>query len=91
MGKDSGWFRERFLGKKRKEEQHAKMLPTDDDVPLPPPVEPIKGEQGKLRRNDPCPLGKTGPGGKVLKFKQCCGKAGHHHCVELEKQQRGKT
>ena len=82
MAKDGGWFRERFLDKKRKAEQHAKTLPTDDEPPLPAPVEPIKSEHAKIRRNDPCPMGKTGPGGKVLKFKQCCGKAGHDHCVE---------
>ncbi len=87
MSKDGGWFRDRFLKKKRKEDQHAKMLPTDDDPPLPEPVKPIKAEHGKPKRNAPCPLGKTGPGGKVLKFKQCCGKAGHDHCVEMDKKQ----
>lgn len=84
MAKDSGWFRERFLSKKRKEDRHAKMLPTEEEPPLPNPVDPIKSGHAKLRRNDPCPLGKTAPGGKVLKFKQCCGKAGHDHCVEIK-------
>jgi len=86
MPKSGDWFRDRFLGKKRRADQHAKMLPTDDDPPLPEAVDPIKGEQAKIRRNDPCPMGKTGPNGKVLKFKQCCGKAGHDHCVEKDKQ-----
>jgi hypothetical protein len=90
MAKDGSWFRDRFMDKKRKKEQHAKTLPTDDDIPLPEPVDPIQATAGKINRNAPCPLGKTGPDGKVLKFKKCCGKAGHDHCVELEAQEKGK-
>ncbi len=90
MAKDSGWFRDRFLGKKRKQEQHAKMFSTGDGAHRDEPADPTRPAPAKAGRNDPCPLGKTGPGGKVLKFKHCCGKDGHDHCVELEKQQEEK-
>ncbi len=88
MAKSGDWFRERFLSKKRRDEQHAKMLPTEEEPPLPPPVETIRAEAGKVSRNSPCPMGKTGPDGKPLKFKHCCGKAGHDHCVELAKKKQ---
>lgn len=91
MAKGGDWFRERFLSKKRKEDQHARSLPTEEEPQLPPPVEPIHAEAGKVSRNAPCPMGKTDPGGKVLKFKQCCGKAGHDHCIELAKRQKDKA
>ena len=57
----------RFWRKKQKEDQQRGQLPTEDEPPLPPPVEPIatKPEPG---RNDPCPCGS----GK--KYKKCCGK-----------------
>ena len=85
MTKSGDWFRERFLSRKRREEQHARRLPTEEEPPLPPPVEPIHADAPKIRRNAPCPMGKTGSDGKVLKFKHCCGKSGHDHCVESTK------
>jgi hypothetical protein len=66
MAKDSN--SERFHRKREEEERYQQQLPGEDDVPLPPPVEPVKAEQ-KPKRNDPCPCGS----GK--KYKQCCGKS----------------
>jgi hypothetical protein len=88
MSKGADWFRERFLKKQRREERHAKMLPTEEEPQLPPPVEPIHTEDAKISRNSPCPMGKTGPDGKVLKFKHCCGKKGLDHCAERKKQKK---
>ncbi len=59
---------ERFRRRREKEEAHRKQLPGEDDTPLPPPVETIRGEGEKVGRNDPCPCGS----GK--KYKQCCGR-----------------
>jgi preprotein translocase subunit SecA len=58
---------ERFKRSREKEEAHRKMLPGEDDIPLPPPVDPIH-KDAKPGRNDPCPCGS----GK--KYKQCCAK-----------------
>ena len=58
---------ERFRERERKDKDYKKQLPGEDDEPLPPPVEPIKGGEAP-GRNDPCPCGS----GK--KYKQCCGK-----------------
>ena len=57
---------ERFHGREDKEKEHQKQLPGEDETPLPPPVEPIQADAGKVGRNDPCPCGS----GK--KYKQCC-------------------
>jgi uncharacterized protein YecA (UPF0149 family) len=60
---------EKFRDRERKERDYKKQLPGEDEEPLPPPVEPIKGGgDGKPGRNDPCPCGS----GK--KYKLCCGK-----------------
>ncbi|HNQ23070.1 MAG TPA: SEC-C metal-binding domain-containing protein [Phycisphaerae bacterium] len=59
---------EKFRKKRERDEEHRKQLPTEDEPPLPPPVEPIQAE-GKTKRNDPCPCGS----GK--KYKHCCGKS----------------
>ncbi len=56
---------ERYHKKQEREEAYRKQLPTEDDPPLPPPVEPIHTQQTP-GRNDPCPCGS----GK--KYKQCC-------------------
>jgi uncharacterized protein YecA (UPF0149 family) len=55
----------------KRREQKARVkagLPGEDEEPLPPPVEPIRGEDEAVGRNDPCPCGS----GK--KYKKCCGK-----------------
>jgi preprotein translocase subunit SecA len=57
----------RFHDREEREKRHKKTLPTDDDPPLPPPVEPIKSD-AKPGRNDPCPCGSG------RKYKQCCAK-----------------
>ena len=57
----------RFHDREDREKRRQKQLPTDDDAPLPPPVEPIHAD-AKPGRNDPCPCGS----GK--KYKQCCAK-----------------
>ncbi len=67
MARKSDDSDQRYHKRREREEAHRKMLPGEDDAPLPPPVEPIQGE-GKTKRNDPCPCGS----GK--KYKQCCGK-----------------
>ncbi len=59
--------RDRFDRKRIREEQHKKQLPTEDEPPLPPPVEPVHVDKVP-GRNDPCPCGS----GK--KYKKCCGK-----------------
>ena len=59
---------ERYRKRREKEEAYRAALPGADDEPLPPPVETIRGEGKKPKRNDPCPCGS----GK--KYKQCCGK-----------------
>ena len=64
-GDDQG---ERFRERERRAKDYAKQLPTDDDPPLPEPVEPIHADT-RPKRNEPCPCGS----GK--KYKQCCGKA----------------
>ena len=60
---------DRFHDREKQKKDYAKQLPTDDEPPLPPPVEPIRAEEATPKRNDPCPCGS----GK--KYKQCCGKA----------------
>jgi len=67
MAKGEGFFRERFLKRKRKQDERRKQLPTEDEPELPPPVEPIHSE-AKPGRNDPCPCGSG------RKYKHCCGK-----------------
>ncbi len=59
----------RFRDNEKREKDHAKQLPTDDEPQLPEPVEPIHTEK-QPKRNDPCPCGS----GK--KYKHCCGKSG---------------
>jgi uncharacterized protein YecA (UPF0149 family) len=59
---------EKFREREEERKRYKKQLPGEDEEPLPPPVEPIKGGGGKPGRNDPCPCGS----GK--KYKQCCGK-----------------
>jgi len=58
--------RSRFDRKRDREKEYRKHLPTEDEAPLPPPVEPAKAEK-EPGRNDPCPCGS----GK--KYKKCCG------------------
>ena len=60
---------ERFRDRERRERDHQKKLPGEDDDALPPPVDPIHSDK-KPGRNDPCSCGS----GK--KYKQCCGKGG---------------
>ncbi len=67
MSKSEGFFRDRFLKKKRKQDEYGRQLPTEEEPTLPPPVEPIKGQR-EPARNDPCPCGS----GK--KYKHCCAK-----------------
>jgi uncharacterized protein YecA (UPF0149 family) len=59
--KESRWER-----KNRREDEHAKQLPTEEEPDLPPPVDPVHAQQTP-GRNDPCPCGS----GK--KYKKCCG------------------
>jgi uncharacterized protein YecA (UPF0149 family) len=59
-------FERHYDRRREEEERHRKMLPGEDDEPLPTPVEPIKNVSGEPGRNDPCPCGS----GK--KYKQCC-------------------
>lgn len=59
--------RDRFDRKRQREEAYRKQLPTEDEPPLPEPVEPVRAEKTP-GRNDPCPCGS----GK--KYKKCCGK-----------------
>lgn len=58
----------RFWRKKRKDDEARANLPGEDEMELPPPVEPIHKDDKEPGRNDPCPCGS----GK--KFKKCCGK-----------------
>ena len=67
MPQDSNSIEKRFRDRADREKRHNEQLPTDDDPPLPTPVEPIKSD-AKPKRNDPCPCGS----GK--KYKQCCAK-----------------
>ena len=67
MPMDNRRFDKRFTDKKEKERSAKAALPTEEEGPLPPPVEPIKGS-ATPGRNDPCPCGS----GK--KYKKCCGK-----------------
>lgn len=67
MSKDRDSDDERFRERLRREKDHQKQLPGEDEEALPPPVEPIRTD-AKPRRNDPCPCGS----GK--KYKHCCGK-----------------
>ena len=63
------WFKRkenRWDRKKRRDEEHAGKLPTEDEPQLPPPVEPVQADKTP-GRNDPCPCGS----GK--KYKKCCG------------------
>jgi uncharacterized protein YecA (UPF0149 family) len=59
-------FSKHFDRQREAKEKHAKLLPGEDEAPLPPPVEPIKKSNEPPGRNDPCPCGS----GK--KYKQCC-------------------
>ena len=68
MGRDSN--KDRYDRKQEEAKRYQSQLPGEDEAPLPPPVEPIKGGDQQPKRNDPCPCGS----GK--KYKQCCGKAG---------------
>ncbi len=68
MSKQADGGTERYHKRQDREKAHDKMLPGEDDQPLPEPVKPISSD-GKPKRNEPCPCGS----GK--KFKQCCGKA----------------
>ncbi|MCK4659432.1 MAG: SEC-C domain-containing protein [Phycisphaerae bacterium] len=61
---------DRFHEREKREKEYSKQLPTDDEPPLPEPVEPIRSDGPQPKRNDPCPCGS----GK--KYKQCCGKPG---------------
>lgn len=61
-------FSKRFDEKQEREKRFKAGLPGEDEPKLPPPVEPIKGENKEIGRNDPCPCGS----GK--KYKKCCGK-----------------
>jgi len=67
MAKSADDKGERFRERARRNKDHAKQLPTDDEPALPEPVEPILAEEHP-QRNDPCPCGS----GK--KYKNCCGK-----------------
>jgi uncharacterized protein YecA (UPF0149 family) len=59
-------FEKHFERKREDQERYRKTLPTEDEKPLPPPVDPIVNEKSEPGRNDPCPCGS----GK--KYKQCC-------------------
>lgn len=59
-------FERHFERKKEAKDRQRAGLPGEDEAPLPPPVEPIKGSKEGPGRNDPCPCGS----GK--KYKQCC-------------------
>jgi len=59
--------RDRFDRKREKQEAYRKQLPTEDEPPLPPPVEPVRVEKSP-GRNDPCPCGSG------RKYKKCCGR-----------------
>jgi len=41
---------------------------------------PVRREGRKIQRNDSCPHGKCNAEGKVLKFKNCCGREGVDYC-----------
>ncbi len=64
---EGGPAERRFKDRRDKERKHQKQLPGEDDMPLPPPVEPIAAD-AKPDRNAPCHCGS----GK--KYKKCCGK-----------------
>ena len=59
---------QRFHDREKREKDHKKQLPGEDDEALPAPVEPIQANK-EPDRNDPCSCGS----GK--KYKKCCGKA----------------
>jgi uncharacterized protein YecA (UPF0149 family) len=59
-------FSDRYRRRQEREKTHRDQLPTEDEPPLPPPVDPIRKEDVEPKRNDPCPCGS----GK--KYKQCC-------------------
>ncbi len=60
---------DKFHDRQQRDQDYKKLLPGEDEEPLPPPVEPIHVAQ-KPGRNEPCSCGS----GK--KYKQCCGKPG---------------
>ena len=68
MAKQNDGGAKQFRDRAEREKRHKDQLPTEDDPQLPSAVEPIRGDQEKVGRNDPCPCGS----GK--KYKQCCGK-----------------
>lgn len=69
MALDNRSIEGRFDRKRQEQDRVKAGLPTGDEPPLPPPVEPIHADRSKQAgRNDPCPCGS----GK--KFKKCCGK-----------------
>lgn len=59
-------FERHYERRREEKERSLRGLPGEDEAPLPPPIDPIKGEQKPPGRNDPCPCGS----GK--KYKQCC-------------------
>ena len=66
MAKDHDPAAQRFRERQDREKDYEKQLPSEDDQPLPVPVEPIQSSD-KPNRNDPCHCGS----GK--KYKRCCG------------------
>jgi len=66
MSERTDRFEKHFERKRQEKEDYQRILPGDDDEPLPPPVEPIKSQEKTPGRNDPCPCGS----GK--KYKHCC-------------------
>ncbi len=68
MARESDEADRRYHKRREREEAHRKQRPGEDDEPLPPPVETIRGQNDKPGRNEPCPCGS----GK--KYKQCCGR-----------------
>ena len=69
MPRDDESYLGRFFRRRERKERDRRALPTEEEPSLPPPVEPIKGEE-EPGRNDPCRCGS----GK--KYKRCCGKPG---------------
>jgi len=68
MSESDNRNRDRFDRRREKKNRIEAGLPGEDDEPLPPPVETIRGDKKDVGRNDPCPCGS----GK--KYKKCCGK-----------------
>ena len=68
MPEEDSQMRDRFDRQREKRERIRSGLPGEDEAPLPPPVETIRGEKKAVGRNEPCPCGS----GK--KYKKCCGK-----------------